>query len=67
MKIHLETIKEFGNVLIHLGEAAVIGGAASFFVKDVSFWVALTAIVGGVILIFTGLYFVNNSYLKEKT
>jgi hypothetical protein len=63
MKIHLETIKEFGNVLIRFGEAAVIGGAAALVVQSFSFWLAFSAIAGGVILVFTGLYFVNKSHL----
>ncbi len=52
MKIHDETIKEFGTILIRLGEAAVIGGVATLFVQDFPRWASLIALFGGAILPF---------------
>ncbi|MDZ7290831.1 MAG: hypothetical protein ONB44_06475 [candidate division KSB1 bacterium] len=66
MIIHQETFKEFGHVLIHLGEAAIIGGAAALFVQGLPLAVSLTAFIGGILLVFSGLYFINRSHLKEK-
>jgi hypothetical protein len=67
MKIHHETIKEFGHALIHLGEASIIGGVAALFVQGFSFWICLSAFTGGLILIFAGLFFSNKCYLKEQS
>ena len=66
MKIHHETIKEFGHALIHLGEAAIIGGVAALFVQGFSFWICLAAFIVGLILILAGLFFSNKCYLKEQ-
>lgn len=65
MKIHVETTKEFGTVLVRFGEAAVIGGAAGLFVQGFPLWASLVALVGGSILVLTGLYFINESHLKK--
>jgi len=65
MKIHIETTKEFGNVLVRCGEAAVIGGAAGLFVQSFPLWASLVALIGGVMLILTGLYFINEFHLKN--
>jgi len=66
MRIYHETIKEFGHVVIHFGEAAVLGGGAALFVRSFSLWLTLTAFVGGLILVFLGLYFVNKSHLEKQ-
>jgi uncharacterized membrane protein (Fun14 family) len=65
IKIHVETIKEFGNVLVRLGEAAIVGVAATWFVQSFSRWVTLSSVAGGFILVFSGLYFVNMSNLEK--
>jgi uncharacterized membrane protein YjjP (DUF1212 family) len=66
MEIHYETIKESGNVLIRFGEAAVIGGIATFFVTDFPRWASLTALIGGSILLLLGLYLINKSHLEAQ-
>jgi hypothetical protein len=65
MKIHVETTKEFGNVLVHLGEASIIGGAAGLFVQGFLLWASLVALIGGSMLVLTGLYFINESHFKK--
>ena len=59
MQLRKSTIEKFADVLIRLGEASVIGGAATFLVKDFSLWQSLYALSGGVVLIIIGL-FMNN-------
>jgi formate/nitrite transporter FocA (FNT family) len=66
MKIHSETISEFGHVIIHLGEAAVLGGTAALVIQSFSLWFTLGGIVGGFIMVFLGLYFVNKSHSQEQ-
>jgi hypothetical protein len=66
MEIHIETTKEFGHVLIRLGEAAIIGGAATWFVQGFLRWVTLSSVAGGFILVFSGLYFVNKYHLDKQ-
>jgi hypothetical protein len=65
MKIHVETTREFGHVLVRLGEATVIGGAAGLFVQGFSLWASFVALSGGSMLVLTGLYFINASHLKK--
>ncbi|MCI0694378.1 hypothetical protein L0337_20515 [candidate division KSB1 bacterium] len=66
MKIHVETIKEFGSVLVRLGEAAIIGGVATWFVKEFNHWISSISIVGGAALVCLGLFFSNQSHLKKE-
>jgi len=66
MKMHHETVKELGTVLIRLGEASVVSGVATFFVHDFPRWASSSGLVLGVILIFSGLYAVDKSHLKEQ-
>ncbi|MFQ5865968.1 MAG: hypothetical protein ACE5IW_12140 [bacterium] len=66
MLIHKETVKEFGSVLIRLDEASIIGGIATYFVQNFVLWASFIAFGGGLVLLFSGLYFINKSNLKEK-
>lgn len=59
MQLRKSTIEKFGDILIRLGEASVIGGTVTFFVKDFPIWQSLFAFFGGVLLMTVGLY-VNN-------
>ncbi len=65
MQIHFETVKEFGNVLIRFGEAAMIGAVATFFVSDFPHLASLAGLIVGLVLLISGLYFVNKSHLNE--
>jgi hypothetical protein len=60
MQLTKSTIEKFGDVLIRLGEASVIGAAATFFVKEFPFWQSLLGLITGGSSIILGLY-VNNS------
>jgi len=66
VKIHQETVKELGTVLIRLGEAAVVGGVATFFVPAFPRWASSSSLVLGAILVFSGLYAVNKSHLAAN-
>lgn len=61
MAIRQKTIEKFGDILIRLGEASIIGGVATFFVSNFPQLASLFALVGGIVLIFTALYFINYS------
>jgi hypothetical protein len=65
MKLHVETVKESGHILIRLGEASIIGGAATWFVQSFPRLASLSGLAVGLILVFSGLYFVNKSHLEE--
>lgn len=61
MEIKQKAIEKFGDILIRLGEASIVGGVATFFVNDFPKVASLFALIGGIILIFTALYFINYS------
>jgi hypothetical protein len=63
VKLQQDTIKEFGKVLIRLGEASIVGSVASIFIQSIRFSISLLGFVIGTLLIFAGLFFYN--YLKE--
>jgi len=65
MEIHHETIKEFGHVIIRFGEAAIIGGIATFFVQDFPHLASSAGLIVGMLLLFAGLYFSNKAHLEE--
>lgn len=62
LKLKTSTVVKFCDVLIHLGEASIIGGGATLFVQGLVRWSASVAgIVGGIFLVLWGLY-IHNKY-----
>jgi hypothetical protein len=56
-KLRVSTIEKFGEVLVHLGEAAIIGGGATLFLQGLISWgLSLAGIGGGFFLVLLGLY-----------
>jgi len=59
-KLKASTIEKFCDVLIHLGEASIIGGGATLFVKGLVSWgESIAGIAGGTFLLLWGLYIYN--------
>jgi len=55
MHFRISTIEKLGETCIRFGEAAVIGGAATLFIKDFPAVVSAGGIFGGITLIWIGL------------
>jgi hypothetical protein len=50
------------EVLIHLGEASIIGGGATLFVEGLIRWTAtLAGVSGGIFMVLWGLYIYDNA------
>ena len=64
MQLRKSTIGKLADVLIRLGEAAVIGAVATFFVKDFPLWQSVLGVVVGIVLIVLGLY--TNDFTESK-
>ncbi|MGH7599727.1 MAG: hypothetical protein ACREOI_25515 [bacterium] len=61
-KLKVSTIEKFSEVLVHLGEASIVGGGATLFVQGLVSWIeSLAGIVGGIFLVLWGLY-IHNKY-----
>jgi len=61
-KLKAATVEKFCDFLIHLGEASIIGGGATLFVKGfVSWGETLAGVSGGIFLVLWGLY-IHNKY-----
>ncbi len=57
IKLKASTVEKFSEVLIHLGEASIVGGGATLFVQGLVRWGAsVVGIVGGIFLVLWGLY-----------
>jgi len=61
-KFKVATVEKLSEVFIHLGEASIIGGGATFFVQGlVRLGVSLIGIGGGILLVYIGLHIHNNA------
>jgi hypothetical protein len=61
-KFKVATVEKLSEVFIHLDEASIIGGGATFFVQDFVRWgVSLAGIGGGILLVYIGLYIHNKA------
>lgn len=61
-KPKVATVEKLSEVLIHLGEASIIGGGATLFVEGIIRWTAtLFGVSGGIFIVLWGLYIYNNA------
>jgi len=61
-KVKIATVEKLSEVLVHLGEASIIGGGATLFLEGLVRWGAsLAGISGGIFLVLWGLYIFDNS------
>ncbi len=61
-KPKVATVEKLSEVLIHLGEASIIGGGATLFVEGLIRWAAtLVGVSGGIFMVLWGLYIYNNA------
>jgi hypothetical protein len=59
-KLKASTVEKFCDVFIHLGEASIIGGGATLFVKGLVSWAeTLAGVGGGIFIVLWGLYIYN--------
>jgi predicted membrane protein len=56
MKLHDEVLEKFGDLLIDLGKAAMVAGAAALFFEKFRFFTTVGGILLGLIFISAGLY-----------
>jgi hypothetical protein len=62
VKFKAATVKKLSEVLVHLGEASIIGGGATLFLDGLVRWGAsLAGISGGIFLVLWGLYIYDNA------
>jgi hypothetical protein len=59
MKLADEAVEKIAEVVVHLGEAAIIAGAGSFFVQGVRWYFGVGGIFLGIGLIAYGIYLIN--------
>jgi hypothetical protein len=61
-KPKVATVEKLSEVLIHLGEASIIGGGATLFVEGLIRWTAtLAGVSGGIFMVLWGLYIYDNA------
>ncbi|MGH7457219.1 MAG: hypothetical protein ACRENG_38070 [bacterium] len=61
-KVKVATVEKLSEVFIHLGEASIIGGGATFFVQGLVRWgISIVGISGGILLVLVGLHIHNNA------
>jgi hypothetical protein len=57
-KLKTSTVEKFSEVLVHLGEASIIGGGATLFIEGFkSLGASVAGVLGGIFLVMWGLYF----------
>jgi len=66
VKLRQVTIEKSGDVMMRLGEAAIIGAAASAFLPAVSLFTTLAGIIGGFALVSGGLALYNIADKKGR-
>lgn len=64
MKPITKTIEKLGDVLIRLGEAAIIGASASLFIPDFLLANSVFGFAVGLVLVGLGLYIFDNTEPK---
>jgi len=65
MKLADEAVEKISEVLIHLGEAAIIAGSGSLFVKSVPWYVGIIGICAGAGFVVYGVFLIHN--LKSRS
>ena len=66
MRLRKAAIEKLGDVLLRLGEAAIIGAAASLFIQDFLLANSLYGFGVGVTLIAIGVYAYNKTDQKGQ-
>jgi hypothetical protein len=66
MKLNNESKDKLSDVFIHLGEAAIIASAGSFFLGDIKWYFAIGGVIFGSVLILNGII-IANSIRKENS
>jgi hypothetical protein len=64
MKLADEAVEKIAEVVVHLGEASIIAGGGSFFVKDVAWYFGVGGVVLGLGLIAYGVFLIDS--LKSR-
>ncbi len=59
MKLADEAVEKVAEVVVHLGEASILGGAGSFFVQGVRWYFGIGGIILGLGFIAYGIYLIH--------
>jgi hypothetical protein len=59
MKLADDAVEKIAEVLIHLGEASILAGTGSLFIKQVRWYIGVLGIFLGVGLISYGVYLIH--------
>jgi len=66
MKLADEAVEKIAEVLIQLGEASILAGVGSFFVKNVQWYFGFAGIFLGAGLIIYGVYLIHKTKSRSN-